>query len=428
MEQFNRFLPEKPLIENDDFIIYGNNDLELVKEDIINFLSRKKTSLLDFFGLKSFKKLAINLFNSQEIYIKFTRQFSEPASYSRGNLTNNEMINYTYDINAIARLKSCLIHELVHLFYQSIWKGKYDRILWLDEGLAIFLSGEKSGLENNDKRFKKWYLYNIIRYDKEIPKIEFLKEHGNTYGKFVDQKTNKYNGYDLSYLMVRYMIEHYNDIIPLLKDGQRIKDLEDHILKDCINYYNIYFQVDKIKQSFYDIETDNELMDYMDKNIAYGWLDMQNNPHIDTLTGFRENYKTSSIEEILSSKIGTCIEQAKLIKNFFDRIGLENKLYCHRRYETGKLFDKEVRMHCFVLFHYQDKWYHFEHSNYDRRGIHKYDSIESAIENEINRCSERDMLILTEIPDIPAGLTFKQFNEYVNTFEPVSTYETPKKL
>lgn len=38
--------------------------------------------------------------------------------------------------------------------------------------------------------------------------------------------------------------------------------------------------IDKIKESFYDIETPNELMDYMNRNIAYGWLDRQNNRHV----------------------------------------------------------------------------------------------------------------------------------------------------
>lgn len=427
MKQFNRFLPEKPLIENDDFIIYGNSDLEMLKEDIMNYLLEKKSLLLKFFGLKNFKRIPINLFNNHDVYIEFTKQFYEPAPYSRGNFTNG-MINYSYDINAISKLKKALIHELVHLFYQSIWEGKYERILWLDEGLAQYLSGEKNLLESNNERFKAWYLDRIIRYDKKIPPIDFLKEHGSSYGKFVDNETNKYNGYDLSYLIVRYIIENYNDIIALLNDVQKIKDLESHIIKECIHYYNAFFQVDKIKESFYAIETPNELMDYMNRNIAYGWLDNQNNRHVDTLRGFRENYKISSLEEILSSKLGTCIEQAKLIKIFFDKIGLENKLFCYRKYETEESFDKEIRMHCFVLFHYQDKWYHFEHSNFNKRGIHAFDSIESAIKSEIDRHDENDIRELVEIPSIPDGLTFKQFNQYVNTFLPISTYESQKRL
>ena len=75
----------------------------------------------------------------------------------------------------------------------------------------------------------------------------------------------------------------------------------------------------------------------------------------------------------------TCIEQVKLIKHFFNKINLENKFYCHRGYETEENFDKEARMHCFVLFKYNDNWYHFEHSNKPKRSIHKYDSVSDAI-------------------------------------------------
>lgn len=240
MKPFYRFLPENPLIENDDFIIYGNSDLEIVKKDIIHCLSEKKEFLLSFFGLKSFKRIPINLFHNHKTYIEFTKQFYEPAPYSKGNFTNG-MINYSYNLNAISELKSTLIHELVHLFYQSIWEEKYDRILWLDEGLAQYLSGEKSLLENNNERFKAWYLDRIIRYDKIIPPMDFLKEHGGSYGQFVDNNSNKYNGYDLSYLMVRYVIEHDSDIIALLNDVQKIKALESHLMEDCINYYNEFF-------------------------------------------------------------------------------------------------------------------------------------------------------------------------------------------
>ena len=78
---------------------------------------------------------------------------------------------------------------------------------------------------------------------------------------------------------------------------------------------------------------------------------------------------------MLEVGLGTCIEQAKMIKYFFDKMGFENKLYCYRSYETEENFDKDIRMHCFVLF-----------------------------KN-------------TEIDSIPSGLTFKEFNNFVNEFD-----------
>lgn len=168
---------------------------------------------------------------------------------------------------------------------------------------------------------------------------------------------------------------------------------------------------------FLNLNSDTDLMNFMNQNITYGWKDFNQGLHFNNLKGFRENYRTSSIDEILETGLGTCIEQAKMIKFFFDKIGLENKLYCHRSYETEENFDKEVKMHCFVLFKYNDSWYHFEHSNRPERGIHKYDSIESAIGNITSGFGEKDIRTLTEISEIPSGLTFKEFNDFVNSFD-----------
>ena len=159
-------------------------------------------------------------------------------------------------------------------------------------------------------------------------------------------------------------------------------------------------------------------MDFMNINIEYGWVDNRGNKHINNLKGFRENYRISTIDEILKTGLGTCIEQAKMIKFFFDKMGFENKLFCHRSYETEENFDKEVRMHCFVLFKYNDSWYHFEHSNRPKRGIHKYESVEKAIEEITSGFEEHgDIRKLTEIDSIPDNLTFNEFNNFVNEFD-----------
>ena len=168
---------------------------------------------------------------------------------------------------------------------------------------------------------------------------------------------------------------------------------------------------------FLKLNSDTDLMNFMNQNITYGWKDCNQGLHFNNLKGFRESYRISSINETLETGLGTCIEQAKLIKYFFDKIGLENKLFCHRDYETEENFDKDVRMHCFVLFKYNNIWYHFEHSNRPKRGIHPYESIEKALEDITSGFEKQDIRVLTEIPDIPDNITFKEFNKYVNSFD-----------
>ncbi len=170
------------------------------------------------------------------------------------------------------------------------------------------------------------------------------------------------------------------------------------------------------KDDYLSIKNVNELMEFMNNNITYGWLDKNGRKHLNNLKGFRENYHISSIKEILRSGLGTCIEQAKMIKSTFDMLGIESKLYCHRSYENEENFNKEVRMHCFLLFKEGDNWYHFEHSNRPKRGIHKYKNIDEAINSITSGYEENDIRLLTEIPDIPDGLTFMEFNRYVNQF------------
>ena len=171
------------------------------------------------------------------------------------------------------------------------------------------------------------------------------------------------------------------------------------------------------KNEFLQIRSDSQLMNFMNSNITYGWLDVNKGKHLNNLKKFRETYRISSIDEMLETGLGTCIEQAKMIKYVLDKLGFETKLFCHRGYETTDNFDKDVRMHCFVLFKYKDIWYHFEHSNTPKRGIHRYESIENAINEITSGFNENDIRELTEIPDIPEGLSFKEFNDYVNQFD-----------
>lgn len=248
--------------------------------------------------------------------------------------------------------------------------------------------------------------------------------------KFASEETEQYtNSSDYTNIML-YIEKYYPELVNIPNLYQRlaiydmvyflaqlVKHPELEELKNDV-IFGAKTVALKDEMTFNDINNPRELMDFMNINIEYGWIDKFGDKHLNNLKGFRENYRISSINEILETGLGTCIEQAKLIKFFFDKVGLENNLYCHRSYETEENFDKEVRMHCFVLFKYNDSWYHFEHSNRPKRGIHKYESIEKAIEEITSGFEEHgDIRKLTEIDSIPDNLTFKEFNNFVNEFD-----------
>ena len=166
---------------------------------------------------------------------------------------------------------------------------------------------------------------------------------------------------------------------------------------------------------FNQINTPDELMYFMNKYIRYGWLDKDKSEHVETLKGFRENYIVSTLNETLEHGLGTCIEQAKMIKTFFDSKGYEIRMFCIRRYEDGVVNDDVVRMHCFVLYMDGDVCYHFEHSNAERRGIHEYSSYDEAIKDINDVYAKRgDIRVISELPDIIPGLSFLEFNKYIN--------------
>lgn len=427
MKEFNRFLPEKPIIENDDFVIYGNNDLNIIKTKLIEELSNKKKELLNFFRLNDFPKITINLFNDHNVYLEFTKQFFEPQSYSYGNYTNG-MINYTYDKTHFNRnfdrLIINIIHEYIHLLYKQIYQDNFNRVVWLDEGLAQYLSDQFCGIQNNEEKFKNWFLDNIVRRDKEIPKIEYLKEHGSTYGHFVDQETNKYNGYAVSYLLVKYLFDYYDNVYDIISNKEKIDELESNIIEKSIKYYDRY----EVKDSVDDVNTPEELLNYMNKNILYGWIDKDKNQHINNLKNFRENYRLENIEEIKNNQLGTCIEQTLLEKYWFDKHNIPNIIFCHRAYENEDNYDNEVKMHCFLLYYLNNKWYHFEHSNQPYRGIHEYNSLDDFYtilsERYIEDGKQR---ILSEFDYPNPGITFKEFNDFVNQFDNID-FNNEKKL
>lgn len=344
---------------------------------------------------------------------KFKSEFS--CSYSKAkelNIFNEE--ETTLIEHAYSKFERYLESDDFVLVHNDL---HFDNIFY-DNGKIKLIDFERSMYAPKD--FELDILYRMIRKP----------------WKFASEETEEFTD-ESDYTNIKLYVEkYYPELvnIPFLNERLAIYDMVyflkhlvrhpeiDELKTDVISAAKIVALKDELR--FDELKNPNELMDFMNMNIEYGWIDKFGENHLNNLKDFRENYRIDSLDETLASGLGTCIEQAKMIKAFFDNIGLENKLYCYRTYETEENFDKEVRMHCFVLFHYQDNWYHFEHSNRPVRGIHEFDSIESAIGKITSGYDESDIRVLTEIPDIPDNLTFKEFNQYVNTFEPLRNKKT----
>lgn len=84
--------------------------------------------------------------------------------------------------------------------------------------------------------------------------------------------------------------------------------------------------------------------------------------------------------------------------------------------------DKDENMHCFLLYYDNDGVHQIEHPNIDRKGIYDFKDEVTAID-EINKIyiemSGGILRPVTEYYDVLAGLTFKEFNDYINGFDEI---------
>lgn|SRR5574344_2202383 len=169
-----------------------------------------------------------------------------------------------------------------------------------------------------------------------------------------------------------------------------------------------------------NIKNTEDILNFMD-NIEYGYVDLSGVKHTNTLKGFRKEYRTLDVKTILKEKVGTCIEQVLLMHYLLDNLNIKNKMFCTRVYESGIVDDnQDEHMHCFILY-YDDKGVHqIEHPNKDRRGIYNFESEDQAIEKINKIYIEMDGGIcrpVTEYLDVPSNISFKEFNDYINSLD-----------
>lgn len=429
------------LAENDLFELRGDQEYLNYANELLRKLTIKSKNIRRFFRVANHPKITIDLFKTkEELHQYVEKKYGEKsAPYSHGGFFDNEIFleaNLDTLAHKMFLIVNAIMHEYSHLIYRLIYEIRFERILWLDEGLAMNLSEEKNLFDLDFSRFKSFFLKNVVAKNKDIPKIDYLKEHGTGHGQFCSPK---YDGYAISYMLVRYMFDKTRDqfrknmsedefrekeqsgmlkqlindeVYKIVVDPERINELEKRgFLGKMINYYGSKF---RIRLSAIDIDRivrPEELMDYMDVCITYGWVDKFGRKHSDELKDFKALYKTNSIEQIMTSNLGTCIEQAKFQKYVFDRLGLNSKIYVDRRYERADE-KKGIKMHCLTVYEKDDKWYYFEHCNVPARGIKEFDSLDDFLEYYM-RNMENDR-ILTEIPEIPDGLSYAEFNQYIN--------------
>lgn len=212
--------------------------MEIVAKDILKELTAKRKKLLEFFSLVDCRKVVVNIFERREDFIEkilpYYKSKNEIPEYCIGTIQNGEIYyqidtslkreEYRYEL----QLRH-ITHEYIHIIYNEYIKQE-KRIIWLDEGLAIYLSEEKAYLRDKEKYTN---FFNSILSGKINMNMNMLNHEGN----FIKQ--GSYNGYDLSYLCVKYMIEVYSrkELQAIIRDENALSKLGIDILQKAINYY-----------------------------------------------------------------------------------------------------------------------------------------------------------------------------------------------
>ena len=135
-----------------------------------------------------------------------------------------------------------------------------------------------------------------------------------------------------------------------------------------------------------DINTPEELLDFMSNNINYGYLGKNGRVyHYDDKdfdSSWYREYILENSDDLFTNLYGNCWDQVEFERDWFLKNGYEVKTI----YEMVHLdYDNNYPSHSFLVFKDNDYWYWFENSDFNNRGIHKYNSFEELINDEYNR-------------------------------------------
>ena len=224
------------LFQNDFCVINYSESLEELIDKTLEVLNKKIKEYENIFNINIKDKIVINYFDNLEEFRQFIYDIrgnrDSLPEYAKGTYDNG-MINAYIDINLFDKKIYNASHELFHILYlKHILNGDLrNRIVWYDEGMAQFMSGEKDYLKD-EKEFKNYFIESKEK-NKILPNLNELW-HGNSF------YNDNYNGYQLSYLSIRYLYETLSkkEFYSLLFDIEKVKEIGCDIAEKAIKYFD----------------------------------------------------------------------------------------------------------------------------------------------------------------------------------------------
>ena len=138
--------------------------------------------------------------------------------------------------------------------------------------------------------------------------------------------------------------------------------------------------------SLNNIKSPKELFQFMEDNIKYGVF-INNKVYEWDKDGIfedicRTKWKLKTSNEIIDCGYGICWDQVELERDWFN---INN--YEYKTIFIWFLFDYEnsYPTHAYLIYKNNNKYYYFEHSDSNNKGIYEFNSFEDAIKYQLNK-------------------------------------------
>ena len=162
------------------------------------------------------------------------------------------------------------------------------------------------------------------------------------------------------------------------------------------------------------INSIEELVEFMNTYIKYGWVDIYNNIHYCELKNIRTNYRINTEKMVEENLAGLCFEQCIMIDEWLKAHNYNHEIYCLRKSSVNK--DEEIPFyHVFILFEYKNKIAHIENILMGQKGIKYFNNKIEAIKYILNQFNPTFFDEIIQLENIPENYNLSELDTYFST-------------
>lgn len=199
-------------IEDGNLLVYSSYGLEEFSYKFIDYYKNNIDRIKQMLEINEDLKIIVYLTDNKNIInfpygvSDFSGYFNNTGAFAYINLKGKKTELYMF---------KGLMHEIVHHIYKFYVYGKdKERITWVDEGLAQFISGQKEDIDDIDSYNE--FLYKNLKNNIDI-NLNNLNHDDMSFGNS--------NGYNLSYIAIKYLYEisTHKEFIGTIKNADILK-------------------------------------------------------------------------------------------------------------------------------------------------------------------------------------------------------------